>query len=98
MFDLVVHSRCDRCTQCSPLNGAGDEELRSPQKHDRSRTIASVALRMTILETCSTTLSVLAEGGIGMVVYNVSEVVRAYRPRQRCARMWQYCILFLVSQ
>lgn len=42
---------------------------------------------MTILEACSTTLSVLAEDGIGMVVCNVSEVVRAYRPRQQRAHV-----------
>jgi hypothetical protein len=38
----------------------------APQKPDRPHTRASVALRTAILESCSTTISVLAEGGTGM--------------------------------
>jgi hypothetical protein len=50
----------------------------APQKPDRPHTRASVALQMAILEACSPTLSMLAEGGTGMVVCNASETVCAY--------------------
>jgi hypothetical protein len=64
---------------CSSSNGADDEEpdqrwssgrseqsqVRSP-KPDRPHTRASLALQTTILEVCSPTLSVLAEGGTGI--------------------------------
>jgi hypothetical protein len=63
----------------SPTNGADDEELDrrwssgqtssreyAPQKPDRPHTCAGVALRTTISEDCSLTLSILAEGGTGM--------------------------------
>jgi hypothetical protein len=42
----------------------------APQKPDRPHTHASVALRTVISEACSPTLSVLAEGGMGMDVCN----------------------------
>jgi hypothetical protein len=38
----------------------------APQKPDRPHTRASVSLRTAILEACSPTLSMLAEGGTGM--------------------------------
>jgi hypothetical protein len=70
MFDVVVRRQI---TQCSPKNGASDEELDQreqsrvrSQKPDRPHTRASVSLRMAISEACSPTLSVLAEGGTGM--------------------------------
>jgi hypothetical protein len=47
----------------------------APQKPDRPHTRASVALRMAILDACSPTLSVLVEGGMRMVVCNVSKTV-----------------------
>jgi hypothetical protein len=50
----------------------------APQKPDRPHTRAGVALRTTISEACSPTLSVLEEGGMGMAVCNVSETVRTY--------------------
>jgi hypothetical protein len=40
----------------------------APKKYDRPHTRASVALRTAILEACSPTLSVLAEGGTEMAV------------------------------
>jgi hypothetical protein len=46
----------------------------APQKPDRLHIRASVALWMAISEACSPTLSVLVEGGTGMVVCNVSEI------------------------
>jgi hypothetical protein len=44
----------------------------APQRPDRPHTHESVALRTAISEACSPTLSVLAEGGTGMVVCNAS--------------------------
>jgi hypothetical protein len=60
--------------------GRADEASRreyAPQKPDRPHTRASVALRTAISETCSPTLSVLAEGEAGMDVCKASETVRA---------------------
>jgi hypothetical protein len=48
-------------------DGASSREY-APQKPDRLHTRASVALQTVILEAYSPTLSVLAEGGTGMVV------------------------------
>ena len=56
-------------------DGASSREY-APQKPDRLHTHASVALRTTISEACSPTLSVLAEGGTGMAVCNASETIR----------------------
>jgi hypothetical protein len=56
-------------------DGASSREY-APQKPDRLHTHASVALRTTISEACSPTLSVLAEGGTGMTMCNASETVR----------------------
>jgi hypothetical protein len=50
----------------------------APQKPDRLHIRASVALRTTISEAFSPTLSVLTEGGTRMVVCNASETVRVY--------------------
>jgi hypothetical protein len=47
----------------------------APQKPDRPHTRASLALRTVISEACSPTLSVLAEGGTGMAMFNASETV-----------------------
>jgi hypothetical protein len=47
----------------------------APQKRDRTHTRASVALRTTISEACSPTLSMLVEGGMGMTMCNTSETV-----------------------
>jgi hypothetical protein len=47
----------------------------APQKPDRSHTHESASPRMAISEACSPTLSVLAEGGMGMAVCNASETV-----------------------
>jgi hypothetical protein len=54
-----------------------------PKKPNRPHTRASVALRTVILEACSPTLSVLAEGVTGMVVCNASESIRAYCHNQK---------------
>jgi hypothetical protein len=58
-------------------DGASNREY-APQKPDHPHTRASVALRTAISKACSPTLSVLAEGGTGMVVCNASESVRTY--------------------
>ena len=83
--------------QCSPSNGADNEELDqrwsvkassreyAPQKPDRLHIRASVALWMAISEACSPTLSVLVEGGTGMVVCNVSKIV--------WCRVSTYCVV-----
>jgi hypothetical protein len=55
-------------------DGASSLEY-APQKHDRLHTRASVALWTEISKACSPTLSVLTEGGTGMVVCNASETV-----------------------
>jgi hypothetical protein len=43
-----------------------------------ARTPVQVTLQTVISEACSPTLSMLGEGGTGMVVCNTSETVRAY--------------------
>jgi hypothetical protein len=55
-------------------NEASSHEY-APQKYDRPHTRAIVALRTAISKTCYPTLSVLAEGGMGMTMCNVSESV-----------------------
>ena len=80
MFDVVVRSRSRQMYAVQSLErasatrnwisaGRADEVSSreyAPQKPDRSHTRASVPLRTTISEACSTTLCVLAEGGAGM--------------------------------
>jgi hypothetical protein len=75
MFDVVVRTRCRQMYAVQSLKrrrrrrtGADEASSReyAPQKHDRPYTRASVPLRTTISEACSTTLCVLAEGGAGM--------------------------------
>jgi hypothetical protein len=68
-------SMTKNCIGVGRADGASSREY-APQKPDCPHTCASVALRTAISEAYSLTLSLLTEGGTGMVVCNTSEIVR----------------------